>query len=41
MAGVYVHGCAGDLAAAELGEASVVATDVVARLGKAMDNIVR
>ena len=35
-AGVYLHGYAGDLAAAELGEASLVATDLIAKLPQAL-----
>jgi hydroxyethylthiazole kinase-like uncharacterized protein yjeF len=35
-AAVYVHGCAGDLAASELGEISLVATDLIANLPKAL-----
>ncbi len=34
---VYIHGLAGDLAAQELGEASVIATDVIDRIGKAFE----
>ena len=35
-AGVYVHGHAGDLAASELGETSLVATDLIAHLPRAL-----
>ena len=35
-AGVYFHGYAGDLAAAELGEISVIATDLIAKLPNAL-----
>jgi len=37
MAAMYVHGLAGDMAAEELGEAAVVATDVIGILGRAME----
>ncbi len=36
VAGVYLHGLAGDIAAGEHGEASLIATDVITRLGRAM-----
>jgi ADP-dependent NAD(P)H-hydrate dehydratase / NAD(P)H-hydrate epimerase len=39
LAAVYLHGLAGDLAAGELGEASVVATDVIGKLGEAMESV--
>jgi NAD(P)H-hydrate epimerase len=32
---VYLHGLAGDLAAAQNGEASLIASDIIAMLGKA------
>jgi NAD(P)H-hydrate epimerase len=35
LAGVYLHGLAGDLAAAQNGEASLIASDIIAMLGKA------
>ena len=35
-ASVYLHGYAGDLAAAELGEASLVATDLIAKVPQAL-----
>jgi ADP-dependent NAD(P)H-hydrate dehydratase len=38
--GVYLHGLAGDLAAAELGEASLVASDLPHYLPKAISNII-
>ncbi|MFA4972028.1 MAG: NAD(P)H-hydrate dehydratase [bacterium] len=34
---VYIHGLAGDLAAQELGESSVIATDVIDRIGRAFE----
>jgi hydroxyethylthiazole kinase-like uncharacterized protein yjeF len=35
-AAVYLHGLAGDLAARELGESSIIASDVISRIGKAI-----
>ena len=35
LVGVYLHGLAGDLAARELGEESLVASDIISHLGKA------
>ena len=34
--GVYLHGLAGDLAAEELGEASLIASDLITYLPKAL-----
>ncbi|MBN1282522.1 MAG: NAD(P)H-hydrate dehydratase [Proteobacteria bacterium] len=39
LAAVYIHGLAGDIAARELGEASVIASDVIGRLGAAIKEI--
>ena len=36
-AAVFIHGLAGDIAADELGEESVVATDVIERIGRAIE----
>lgn len=38
--GVYVHGWAGDLAAEELGQRSLIATDIVNQLGRAFKNLI-
>jgi NAD(P)H-hydrate epimerase len=35
IVGVYLHGLAGDLAAQELGEESLIASDIISHLGKA------
>ena len=35
VVGVYLHGLAGDLAAQELGEESLIASDIISHLGKA------
>ena len=35
VVGVYLHGLAGDLAARELGEESLIASDIISHLGKA------
>lgn len=37
VAGVYLHGAAGDLAAARVGEASLMATDIIEQIGDAID----
>ncbi|HEX7778639.1 MAG TPA: NAD(P)H-hydrate dehydratase, partial [Vicinamibacterales bacterium] len=39
--GVYLHGLAGDLAAADCGEVGMIAGDVVARLGPAVLELTR
>jgi NAD(P)H-hydrate epimerase len=39
LLGVYLHGLAGDLAAAELGEESLMASDLIAYLPKAFKRI--
>jgi len=36
-AAVYLHGLAGDMAAVEMGQESVTATEVIARIGRAME----
>lgn len=36
IAGVYLHGLAGDLAAKEIGERGLIASDVIAHLPKAI-----
>jgi NAD(P)H-hydrate epimerase len=35
LIGVYLHGLAGDLAATEIGEYSLIAGDLISHLGKA------
>ena len=37
--GVYVHGLAGDLAAAELGQVSLIATDIIDFLPEAFQRL--
>ena len=39
VVGAYVHGLAGDLAAAELGETSLIATDVIEKLAEAIHSL--
>jgi NAD(P)H-hydrate epimerase len=39
IVGAYVHGLAGDLAAAELGETSLIATDVIEKLAAAIQSL--
>jgi NAD(P)H-hydrate epimerase len=39
MLGVYLHGLAGDLAAAELGEESLTASDLINYLPKAFQKL--
>mgnify|MGYP002622637888 CR=1 FL=1 len=39
VAGVYLHGLAGDLAAAELGEESLIASDIISYLPKAFKRL--
>lgn len=41
VSAVYVHGLAGDLAAAELGERAVISSDLIAYLGKAQLQLAR
>ena len=41
VAGVYLHGLAGDICAEELGEYSVIATDVIAAIPKAVKTVMR
>jgi NAD(P)H-hydrate epimerase len=40
MAGVYIHGLAGDLMAEEVGEYSLIARDIVKGIPMAFKNIV-
>ena len=35
MVGVYIHGLAGDLAAKELGNRAMIASDIINNIGKA------
>jgi NAD(P)H-hydrate epimerase len=39
MVGVYLHGLAGDLAAAELGEESLLASDIIQYLPRAFKRL--
>jgi hydroxyethylthiazole kinase-like uncharacterized protein yjeF len=39
VVGAYVHGLAGDLAAAELGGTSLIATDIISKLGEAIHSL--
>ena len=39
VVGAHVHGLAGDLAAAELGGASLIATDVITKLPQAIHSL--
>ncbi len=41
IAGVYIHGMAGDMAATEIGDRGVIATDVIKRVPQALQMIVR
>lgn len=38
-AAVYIHGLAGDIAAEEIGQESLVATDVISRIGRAIESV--
>jgi NAD(P)H-hydrate epimerase len=38
-AAVYVHGLAGDMAAREKGEESLIATDLISEIGKAIEAV--
>lgn len=41
VAGVYIHGLAGDLASEELGEDALIASDIIAFMGKAFKRILQ
>ena len=41
VSAVYTHGLAGDLAAAELGERAVIASDLITYLGQAQQQLLK